>query len=618
MLKRYKSLKEEVKVLNDSLEKEKIKANNIEQEISILNKELINKKQDIKNQLDIKSKQMFNNILNSNLEEINQLENIIKKYEKDIIESTGIVLSKIDTCEFINFDEFKITEQKIKKISYKLEDLIKSSELESQIEYLKNVDIITMKNNLSISEIFNYIKYYENFDLTKITNNYFKKFINLINKVQDETILVIIIVSFFCLIYLFKYYLIIPYILIFFSTLTIRIRNFVYLIKIANLRKVINEFDNKLEVIKNKSCNYIKGKQTKEINSYKDILLSELKDLQPLILRREDEIRRETEKNFNLEKAKREAEENIREYEKSIEEKICNLEENLNTLKNDINELTNRRDKKQQEFVELKEKIKSSYEELNPNFNSFNMLKEFFLGFDKNENISTFVYKREPHLLIYNGNDKNQFEALLQMIVMMLCQIMCNLTPLAYHINIVDMLTAGTGLMEFTASHTEEQNNLVSLIINDAGYNTLIKNLYSEFIDRGIKIKTSYENIEDYNNDKLSHNARSLPYILNIFYSYNITNITRDMQIKQINKVGSELGIDTIYVFNIAEVEANKKTKNTDKTFKYKFDEYEEFLKEFKEDNIFSFNISNEDMKIVSITKNDLEQIINYNNNDNK
>jgi len=613
MFQRYKELKIKIKDIGEKLIDLDINIKELRNQIDIYKIDIKDKQDNIRIQLEQQSERLFTNTLNDNLDEIVELKMDLNNYENNIIKTFENLINKCNNKNYIDFYNFNELLNTLELIDDKLIKILNKSQCNEYLDYFKNTDLILLKNKLSNEDILKYLNYYTNYDLTKEANNYFLTLVNLLSKIEDNSILIAILFLFFFLVYIFKFYIIVPYIFIYFCTLIIDVKKFILIIRLCNLKNIIEIQKNTLNIYNEKKSKEIIKLQINQLKNKKELYIENVKKLRKLIDRREDEIRYETKKNFNYEKAQKEAENNIKLLEKDINEKIEMIQETLKYKEKEYEKLNEAKNTLIEEFNKLKKNIKSSYEELKPNFNSYSMLKEFFLGFTEDEDISTFVYTREPYLIVYNDTI-GQFEAMLQMISMILCQIICNMTPLAYHINIIDTLTAGMGLMGFTASYKDdEQNNLVSLIINDKSYEDLINNLYNEFMNRGVEIKTSFNDIEEYNNKQLSIEARSLPYIINIFFNYNLTTVINNDKLKQLNKVGSEIGIDNIYVFNISEIESNKKnreTVSTSKIYKYKYEDYSEFIKIFKKENIFSFNINNDDIKIVPLTKDEMENII--------
>ncbi len=296
---------------------------------------------------------------------------------------------------------------------------------------------------------------------------------------------------------------------------------------------------------------------------------------------------------------------------KDLENKSKELEALILETKETKDDIEVELEERENELRELRKQIKESYEELKPNFSRHNMLNKFFLGFNQNnEDVNVFKYSQEPILFCYDGknSDKNSIISTIKMIC---SQVMSNMNPLSYKINLIDTVTGGNDFIAFTNSVNDTSTDeIFQLHTTKDEVSELNKHLEEEVKKRRQEILISSDNINEYNDRNVERGARPYPVEMYIYYQYNIIDIVKQEQLDNLFNSSKNLGIYLIYMVDYTQFSPTKDTSkelNTD--YKYSIDEFIQTIKKFKPECMFNFKPEDSSVTIQQTTPENLVDI---------
>lgn len=577
MFRKYQELKDSIVEIEKEVNmKQSLLSNSTENLYNLkLNKELDEQKREDKIQEEID--RFLNELLKAVEPEYDDYKKVLENYRKNSFKEINKYKAYINNFSFIDDREYIKDLKTVKEKSTVLKSKIDSKLSQELIGTYGKIFNIKNLTNKQINTMTEWIDYFEDYDSFDSVMSSIEMATRKTKSIEDKTILLFMVAVIVLLTYTLRIYLAIAIISYTFVVLYLRGREFYYLARLASVANYLANETESFELSRSET-----------LSKYKDLLdneiiinISSLKHTTDTILNninidkeRKKEIIRES---FNREEFREKAEAAVEITSDVIQQRIDEEQIRKDNLATELDELEKRLKDKKQEVVELKDKIKKTYEELEPSFSEYQMINSFFLGFDEKDEPVTFNYTGDPTLIIYNSEINNQKKALMDTIIMMCCQIMTAMSPLTYRLNVVDTFTGGSALSAFQVTSEKEESEeseLFKTITTSNSVQELIKYLYSLYNERRVKILGTYTDIYEYNEDKKSKNARTESFIVNIMYEYDYSILASDEKLRQLCRIGKDVGILFIFVLDTAKIESPNRTKDneTTKVYPYKPD----------------------------------------------
>lgn len=537
-----------------------------------------------------------------------QLEKITTKYD----------VFRLDLASFKSNIQDKIAEQNAAIDSGKVYSSgINNEEFEELSEHCREikevfeqyvpVDTIDMYTNLAysinfkskeLSKISAWLKYFENYECFDELMGKVEIIENKINEKNDKWFLVICLIMFCAIVSTYAVITLPVYFAFISATLYLRCKEYYLLIKLLSVFNMINTskiaVESKYEQEITEILTYEKEKVIEDQQDYKVLC----DGIEANILIEEEKEKDAARAGFDREDARKRAEKELRRDDDDLKSRIDITKLNIEKITEQLKETRDILIQQESELADLKNKIISSYEQLTPSFHETELLKEFFLGFDKASlEPVTFNYGGEPTIIFFSGKNEDSYKAVITTLIMMSSQIMCIMSPTSYNINIVDTRTAGSQFSAFQITSEKEaadESVLFNVISTTKDTKKHITNLYNIFLDRRVKLLGHYEDIEDYNSKKTATGARPESFNINFFFNYDYKVLNETEEIQQICRVAKSVGLVLFFMIDTEKIGEEKELK---------YEELEKFLGLFNDENIFGFDIQNKSVEIVNISK---------------
>lgn len=526
-------------------------------------------------------KEEIDNILKEEINkgtlELDEIKGVLKTYQLKSNEAISFARGELARNYGIEYEKPSAEYTKTKNI---LNDVNKRLEYNLSTELVnvyKHTILPTRMNNEELDNIYKWLEYFKDYDCYENIMKKFSSTLNFKEKISEEMgdLTTYLLIIFIITAYFFRTAIALYLIFLTLATVYLRVREFYHLVQLASftgfLESVKTEYENnRNEKIQNnidqkeKKLYALKTNIDKVIDDVNKKLQSEYSNLEKII-----------KNNFDKEKAEKEAKERVQQIANDIEELITKekirLEEAERTVKEKEEEVNN----VIKELEDLRNKIRSTYENLKPSFKETMLLKSFFLGFDDNNEPVTLPWSGEPMLMCLDNSKVEQYNALMDTIIMMCCQIMTTMSPLSYKINVVDIRTGGAQLSSFQVASSKDENaksELFTTITTTQETSKLIDKMYEVYEGRRLKILGEFKDIDEFNKSKSDRDARTEYYIINILYEYDYKILSENEKMKQLLYIGHSVGIIFICALDTSRIESDT-TKCEDKNkYKYRFE----------------------------------------------
>jgi len=552
-----------------------------------------------------------------------------EKYVNDIVSKYDIYLEELSkyrshvNSEFLKINNYIDSYGFVNNESYhKKVDMMEGSinDLNVYLEPIMTKDLLEMykqqgyghnMDNLTLEKLKEWLKYFDNYEVhNRVIGKALKAEKMIVGKVDTSIILVGIIFVGGILIQ-HRFITILPYLLFILVTVYIRTKEFYTLLRLFGLYGYTKDRIQELE-----------DTNSKELKRYADYYSKtvgeEYLKYQELIRKMEEEIKKEKEKNtskvlesFDKDKAREKAEGLI---ETDTENTLNLLEEEENhieELSEILQKLTEELRVGKEELKRLKDDIREVYQNLTPSFSSLNMIESFFLGFKDDEPVR-FEYSGKPALIFYNSGT-GELDAVMTTIKMMCGQIMTTLNPLAYSINVVDILTGGAPLSSFQVTERNEddmyESRLFKVASTTSDSSKLIGHLFEQYNMRRVRVLGNHSSIVEYNKKKIDTNARTMPYEICFFYEYDYKLLEEELM-RQLTRIAHSIGFCLFFMIDVSKIEPPDKKddkeedkEESNKVFQYQIETLYKIFNLFEENNIYGFDVRKDDIDIVNVKK---------------
>lgn len=519
-----------------------------------------------------------------------------KSYKEEAAKSIGTYRGKLQTKEVLDRSDYDERYQELETLHKRLYDAFSKYVSPEIISLYENQSYTIDLEKNELDSIIEWLGYFDNYEMYDSLINKAEIIEQKLNDSQDKflSLLALIAVLFFitqyCKILLVFYFAFIA------GTLYIRCKEYFNLVKLLSVFHLVNRLKTRSDNSYTNKVTTFLLEQEVEVKALNDVYNETFQKIQSAIDRLKENNRSEVSKNFDYQKALEQAKLNLKKDDAALTNKVECDEENLKTLKAKLKDAESAYFEAKNDLNALKIQIKNSYENLEQQFNSLDLLKAFFLGFNNADEPVKFNYEGEPTIIFYKSTDNSSYDAVMKTLIMMCSQIMCIMNPLAYTIHVVDTRTAGSQLSMFQVTTTKEDSEasqLFEIVSTTKGTSNLIKSLYEKFNSRRVKILGNYKDIEAFNAAKKALNARTEAFDINFFFHYDYKILTNTEEIKQLCRVCKSVGIVMIFMVDLSEI-------GDDKSFKY--ENLCEFLNLFNDSNLFGFNIT-DSVEIINLKK---------------
>ena len=519
----------------------------------------------------------FKSSVQDQVNEKNAAINANKVYESNITDNTFADLA--EKCE-------------------KIKSIFETYVAPETIELYTNLAYSINFKSKELEDIQNWLNYFENYECYDELMGKVEVIEGKINDNNDKWFTVICLLAVCAIVWAYAKLTMPVYFAFILATLYLRCKEYFLLIKLLSVFNMINTMkvavEQKCQAEIAEIVTFEKEKVIEDQQDYK-VLFDEI---EANILLAEEAEKDKVKKGFDYEKAKELAAKDLKRDDEDLKNRVEATKSSIDSIKNNLKELNDLSMQQHQDLEDLKIKIIKSYQQLEPSFHETALIKEFFLGFEQaNKQPVTFNYGGEPTVIFFQGTNDNSYNAVIKTLIMMSSQIMCIMSPTSYVINVIDTRTAGSQLSAFQITSTKEsseESNIFKVISTSKDAKKHINALYEAFKERRVKLLGHYENIEDYNDKKTKTGARPESFIINFFFNYDYKILNETEEIKTICRVAKDIGIVLFFMIDTEKI-------GEDKDIKY--DELTEFLDLFSDKNLFGFNISDNSVSIVNVTK---------------
>lgn len=598
MLKQYRELLETID--ETSKKKDIVIADLKKQELELSNLEAFINKRTKKYEEDLKKE-------TEHMLEL-QLERVTSKYDMFRLDLTSF---KNNVQEQVNEKNAAINSNKVYESNItdnSFADLAeKCDKVRSIFETYVSPETIELYTNLAYSinfkskeleDIEEWLQYFENYECYDELMGKVEVVEGKINDQNDKWFTVICLLGVCAIIWAYAKITLPIYFAFILATLYLRCKEYFLLIKLLSVFNMINTMktavEQKCQLEIAEILTFEKEKVIEDQQDYK-IMFDEI---EANILLAEEAEKDKVKKNFDYESAKKLAAKDLKRDDDELKSRVELTKTNIESIKNNLKDLNDLLMQQQQDLEDLKVRIIKSYEQLEPSFQETDLIKEFFLGFEKaTKQPVTFNYGGEPTVIFFQGMNDDSYKAVITTLIMMSSQIMCIMSPTSYTINVIDTRTAGSQLSAFqitSTKETTEESNIFKVISTSKEAKKHINALYEVFKERRVKLLGHYENIEDYNEKKTKTGARPESFIINFFFNYDYKILNETEEIKTICRVAKSIGIALFFMIDTEKIGEEKDLK---------YEELKEFLDLFTDKNLFGFNISDNSVSIINVNK---------------
>lgn len=615
MFNKYSKLKSELESIERDLNNKKLSYSHSHDTLENLkicqNKDMMERERRIEQEIDRILEEHKNNVE----PEFEIYKKILERHKQEVFAQINLYKAKVNNYDFLDDTDYVKDLKEIQARTQKLQEKLSGRLTNELVKTYGKIFKITEISKKDMSKIYFWLDYFENYDSFDKVMQVSDSLVTKVKVFEDKSFFVCIIIIFILLAIKLKVFLAIIVLSYSFVTLFIRTKEFYYLARLASVAEYLSNLENSYKISRDIRIDDFKQNEDNKIFLLLDKSRKTFERIQRNIDKAIGNKKEDVIKNFNRSDFKELAERSIEDTSNATQQRIEEEQMRTDKLSDEIRALQEKYLEKKNEISDLKLEIKKTYEDLEPNFKSYQMIDGFFLGFDENDEPVTFNYDGKPTLIIYQSILANQYKALMDTIIMMCCQIMTAMSPLSYKINVVDTMTGGAALSSFQVTSDKEDNvdsELFQTVTTANDVQNLIKELYKEYNNRKVKILGSYNDITEYNNDKKSRNARTEYFIINIFYEYDYGLLASDEKLRQLCRIGKEVGILFIFAIDANKIESPDKTRDNEsgKIYKYKPDLLEKI--DLFDNHIYSF-IIRDSVDIVPSSLLDIKKMIKTN-----
>lgn len=220
----------------------------------------------------------------------------------------------------------------------------------------------------------------------------------------------------------------------------------------------------------------------------------------------------------------------------NLEEEIRNLLEEITHLEERIKTSEQELQIKDEERKKCKVEIENKYQNnLSPGTDRL-LQKELFLGFSKDEDISSLEYNGEPTCILYTGESVQE---LISLVMMIFVQIICNTSIGSLKFYIVD---TEFGASDFAIFKQGKLSEVVHTCSTENDATKTIDKLHTELQNRNTTILKKAKDINEFNKLMLSRNSLTTDYRFLIIQNSGKV-IFNDNKFEQLCKTGAKVGI---------------------------------------------------------------------------
>ncbi len=531
----------------------------------------------------------------------------LEGFEEEVSREIGHIKGILDSNQFIVDDNynnnFSELESKCEDIRAVFEQYVPAEtiNLYTKLSYTINF------SNGELGKLTEWLKYFDNFDDYDALISKAETIEAKINSNGDKSFIIFALLIFVSLVIALRWIMLPIYSVFIFATLYIRCKKYFYLIKLLSVFNILStRKQNLAEQYSEKIAEFVGGEKVR-LAAIQENYDNQFSEIREAIAFMKDADEQKVKKNFNYEEASEIAKSNLEKDDAAISLRISEGEEILKTLEEQVSEKADQCAETKEKLSELRNKIIESYAKLQPTFIETDLLADFFLGFDKDKNIPiTFKYSGEPSIIFFQGNDESSYDAVIKTITMMCAQIMCIMSPTSYKLNVIDTRTAGSKLSAFQVTSTKEESTesqLFQVITTTQEATRHIKDLYELFMTRRVKILGNYADIDDYNHQKISKNAKPEMFNINFFLHFDYKLLNQTEEIKILCRVAKSVGITLIFIIDTEQINKDDKSIKAEDLYR--------FLELFNEQNLFGFSIQDNSVEIVGKTLEEIHQKFN-------
>lgn len=592
MLTKYSKLKEVIADTEASIKKKREEVNNKQELINNLKVKL----QYDKDEREKKVREQIEEILESKISaKRNAMEydkQVLRQFKHNELEKIELLRARAESPDNVDSGDYKNSFNDLMKLKTTVEDELAKYITKEEIEWYGGLgygrDLLSDSLD-SITENMEYLHELDNYDSVKL------KLTKADDKISSFETSAVILVGFIiiAIMIIYKYIIFIPLLGYLVGCVFIRVKHFYYMLEVVDAFSVINsEVEKSLNMYE-----HVVTDALSDITTKLDAAKAYVEQLCNSIERQiESELNTSIQHirlNFDRDKARADA-------EKSVDSSDTHLVDTINCEQEEYDEMMSELISMNEDLSGYKDKLKqlkidinNVYQKLEPSFSEKLILKEFFLGFDSDEEPVTFKYGGKSTLILYDGSDGNQINYVMTTIKMMCGQIMCSMYPLSYEIFVVDCYTSGVALAPFQVKQDDGEGNgdtaLFKIIPTNSATKKHVESLYKEFLYRRVDVLGSYKDIEDLNKHKLKYKAKTMQYKISFFYNFDYSLFKDDEMIHQLCRVSESVGIIPIFFMDIRQF--GEDDRENGKKYKYNTEVILDALDLF-DNNVFGFRIS--------------------------
>lgn len=530
----------------------------------------------------------------------------LSEYETSVAREVGVVKGILDSNSFVHQNEFSENFNHLEEMCNNIKDTfgqyipVETIDLYTKLSYT-----INFKNG-ELDKIAEWLNYFDDFDEYDRLISKAEEIEAKLNSKEDKEFLVICILALICIIAGARVFILPVYFAFIFATLYIRCKEYFFLIKLLSVFNMINTKKEEMRNYYNAQISNLVDAGIINLSAKQAEHEKVFRDIREAISFLEEQDKEQVKKDFDYKEAEREAKKNLERDDAAITTRLEDSEKTLEALEEELSQLMDKRGELNEQLHELKNRIIESYQNLNPTFEETNLLSEFFLGFDKDTRKPvTFDYGGQPTVLFFQGNDNASYDAVIKTITMMCSQVMCIMSPTSYKINVIDTRTAGSQLSAFQVTSTKEdspESQLFKVITTSQDAASHIQSLYDLFNARRIRILGNYNDIDDYNRQKVNNNAKPESFSINIFLHFDYKLLNQTEELKILCRVSKSIGIALIFMIDTEQVGKDDTTIKSEDLFR--------FLNSFEPTNLFGFRIINNSVDIVKTSVDNIKNLL--------
>ena len=610
MLARYSGFKEEiirnnvhVTDLTLALSKQQDTVRKLEEHIEIRLK-------DNKAQIEKECKELLNRELEQAGSSFDYDYRILEQFKSEQLKKIAQIKFEIDNNSVVDTEEFDSNKRAVGEVFDKISESVLKYIEPSKLQAFRGVGYGLDLINEDPEDLKAMLEYFDGYDDYDQLSKGIVAVDDRVKKISNELLMAgsLIILA---VLYTYKVVLILPYLLFIMASLIIRLRSYYYLVRLINAHLLLQD----RTVLMDETYSSIVDEHImKEENRLSEsrLFLEQMCDKVSKLINKSKAVElKNVERDFDLNKARENAEKTLMDSTERTKETLEEEKEKLIERRKELEDMIKIREDNIRDMKELKLEIKRVYEELVPSFKETSILTEFFLGFDDEDEPVTFDYKGASTLILYDGSLGGQVKAVMSTLKMMCGQIMTSMYPLAYSMTIVDTLTSGAPLSAFQVTGEDEDmgsSDLFEVVSTNTDATKFIDNLYHIMQTRRVKILGKHKDISEFNEEKKKFGAKTMPYKVAFFYHFDYKLLHTNDKLKQICRLSEVLGVIPIFFMDFNSVGESDKANDSQK-YKYKSEVILDTLELF-DNNTFGFTIT-DSVDIVKLDDRKINRMLN-------